>query len=184
MRHWLCIVILATAAPLAAKDKKATGEIPDRAAFAAIRSYCVNASHLPSDEAYEVRGFVEEEGKPRGLLAKLPWKLFPDCRGGETDAVIRVEFPLLKTFGVRLGEPPYPGEQSPNLYNTKAVLEVSDAASSRKLYHVQASPLDTRDPNSPTSTEDPPSVLRRKALYGAFWTLVEDVGRVSRAAAK
>jgi len=93
--------------------------------------------------------------------------------------MIKVEFPLLKTTAIRLGEPPAPGELPPNLYNIKAVLEVSEGASSKKLY-VQASPLDTREPNSPLSTEDPPVLLYRKALYGAFWALVEDVKRISK----
>jgi len=180
MKHCLCIVLLTTVMQLAAKEQKLIGEVSDPAALAAIESYCVDTRQLADDQAYQIRGFLQEESKPHGLLSKLSWKLVPDCREGGPDAMIKVEFPLLKTTAIRLGEPPAPGELPPNLYNIKAVLEVFEGASSKKLYHVQASPLDTREPNSPLSTEDPPVLLYRKALYGAFWALVEDVKRISK----
>ena len=174
MKHCLCIAILTAVMQLAAKEQKLTGEVSDRAALAAIESYCVDTRQLPDDQAYQIRGFLQDESKPHGLLSKLSWKLFPDCREGGPDAIIRVEFPLLKTTAIRLGEPPSPGELPTNLYNIKAVLEVSEAASSRKLYHVQASPWTLESPTPRCQLKIRPfcSIARHyMAHFGHWWKM-------------
>ena len=77
MKTGVCLLILAAVFPPVAKAKKPAGEIPDPTVFAAVRSYCVDASGLPENEAYEVNGFLKEESKPGRLLSKIPWKLIP-----------------------------------------------------------------------------------------------------------
>ncbi|HLW78098.1 MAG TPA: hypothetical protein VKU44_00730 [Terriglobia bacterium] len=179
------VLLLAGALPLAAKEehKKPSGEIPDRAAFAKIQSYCIDSCELSDAEAYDVRGFVESESKAKGLLTKLPWKLEPDCRESDPDAVIKVDFPRLRDIDVQLGEPPDPRDQpDPGDYHTVAVLNISDPDSGRLLYKVQAMPLDNPFLDPGVERGDSPHLQRHNALYNAFGTLIADAKRVSQAA--
>ena len=177
MKTGLCLLMLATIFPPVAWPKKPAGQIPDPTAFAAVRSYCVDASDLPENEAYEVDGFVKEESKPGRLLTKIPWKLYPDCREASPDAIIKLQFPRMKVTGVLLGEPPGPSEVDQNPYRIKAVIMVLDAESSKALYKNQADPLDPGTVEDQGSGGDPPVIQRRNAMYGAFWTLAQDVQR-------
>jgi hypothetical protein len=178
MRTVPLVSLLLIAIPSAAKHKGPVGTIKDAAAFAKVGSYCVDASELPPPEAYDVTGFVSVEGKPDHLLTKLPWKLLPDCRESDPDAVIKLEFPRLRVNSITVGETPgtaTPDEQTPEIFHIVAILRVLDAGSSRLLYQIQADPL-----TAGSQENEPPPVLRRSAMYGAFWTLSQDVGVVLR----
>jgi hypothetical protein len=181
MKTGLYFLILAVGFFGAGKQKKPAGRILDPLAFAHVRSYCVDASDLPENEAYEVNGFVKDQSKPGQLLTKIPWKLYPDCREGNPDAVIKLQFPRMKATSVVLGEPPRPEEVDQNPYRIKAVLQVLDAESSKVLYKNQADPLDPGTVENQGSGGDPPVLQRRDAMYGAFWTLAQDVQRVEQA---
>jgi hypothetical protein len=178
MKTVVLILPLLIAIPSASKQKKPTGEINDPAEFAKVASYCVDASDLSGAEAYDVKGFVATEGKPGKLLSKLPWKLLPDCRESDPDAVIKLEFPRSRVYSVSPGTPPgaaTPDAQTPELFHMAVVLRVLDWGSSHLLYRVQADPLAT---GSQENEAEP--VLRRNAMYSAFWTLSQDVRLVSR----
>ena len=170
--------MLVAVIPPVTKLKKPAGQIPDPTAFAAVRSYCVDASGLPENEAYELDAFVEEESKAGRLLTKIPWKLYPDCREASPDAIVKLEFPRMNVISVPLGQQP----QDPDLhpYRIKAVILVLDAESSKMLYKNQADPLDSPTLEEQGSGGDPPVVQRRNAMYGAFWTLGQDVQRVEQ----
>jgi hypothetical protein len=40
--------------------------------MAQVVSYCVDTASLPDDEVYVVKGFLKEEGKPKGCAAQKP----------------------------------------------------------------------------------------------------------------
>jgi hypothetical protein len=181
MKTALFLLMSALVFSAAGKQKKPTGQMLNPAAFAGVRSYCVDASELPENEAYEVNGFVKEQSKPGQLLSKIPWKLYPDCREASPDAIIKLQFPRMNVIGVLLGEPPRPSEVDQNPYRIKAVLMVLDAESSKVLYKNQADPLDPGTVENQGSGGDPPVIQRRNAMYGAFWTLAQDVQRVEQA---
>jgi hypothetical protein len=170
--------MLAAIFPPLTKPKKPTGQILDPTAFADVRSYCVDRSTLPGNQAYEVDGFVREESKPGRLLTKIPWKLYADCREASPQATVKLEFPRMNVISVPLGQQPTLADQHP--YRIKAVLLVLDAESSKVIYRNQADPLD-----SPTLEEqaggDPPVLQRRNAMYGAFWALAQDVKQAQQA---
>jgi hypothetical protein len=180
MKTTLGLLMLAVAFSAVGKQKKPVGQILDPTVLARVRSYCVDVSDLPENEAYEVNGFVREESKPGKLLTKIPWKLDPDCREASADAVIKLEFPRMNVTGVVLGQTPRPEEIDPNPYRIKAVLTVLDAESSKMLYKNQADPLDPGTVENQGSGGDPPVLQRRNAMYGAFWTLAQDVKRVEQ----
>jgi hypothetical protein len=175
----LFVSVLLAALPLAAKEKKPTGEIPDAAAFAKITSYCIDSSQLSGNDAYTVRGFVETENKPKKLLTKLPWKLDRDC-SAEPDAIVKVQFPLLRNSSVQAGVPSDPYNPPESELRTKAVLEISDASSSRLLYKIEAWPLDNPLVDSGVERGDSLPLQRHNAMYNAFSTLIDDVHRVSK----
>jgi hypothetical protein len=180
MKTGLCLLMLAVGFSAAGKQKKPAGQILDPTAFARVSSYCVDASDLPENEAYEVNGFVKVQSKPGGLLTKIPWKLYPDCREASSDAVIKLQFPRMNVIGVPLGQTPRPGEVDQNPYRIKAVLMVLDAESSKVLYKNQADPLDVTTPQDQGSVGDPPVLQQRSAMYEAFWALAQDVQRVDQ----
>jgi len=183
MRRWLLLVLLTLALPLSAYAiKKPTGKITDPAAFAMIRTYCVDASDLPDYEAVDVEGLVKAESKPKRLLTKVPWTLVANCTQSQPDAIIKVTFRRLRRMNVRLGQPPAPGEiESAAPYAIRAVLQVSDASSSQLLYETDAAPLsNSMTGESVVAEEEPDHLLRRNAAYNAFWTLVQDLRRASR----
>ena len=178
MRTAILIYFLLIAIASAAKQKAPVGKVKDAAAFANVKSYCVDASELSPPEAYDVGAFVSVEGKPGHLLSKLPWKLLPDCRESDPDAVIKLEFPRLRVVSVTPSPPPGtagPDDQTPELFHIVAILKVLDAGSLRPLYQVQADPLATG-----SQENEPQPVLRHNAMYGAFWTLSQDVKSISR----
>ena len=47
MKNWLWVILLLSASPLVAKDKKLKGYIFDAAAFERIQSYCFD-THKPA----------------------------------------------------------------------------------------------------------------------------------------
>ncbi|HEV2491987.1 MAG TPA: hypothetical protein VG204_02830 [Terriglobia bacterium] len=171
------VSILLAALSLAAKEKKPTGEIPNPAAFAKITSYCIDSSQLSGNDAYTVQGFIETESKPKKLLTKLPWKLYRDCRDAEPDAIVKLEFPLLRNGSVEVSTPADPLNPPDSEYRTKAVLEISDASSSRLLYKVEAWPLDNPLVDSGVEGGDSLPLQRHNAMYNAFSTLIDDVRR-------
>ncbi len=175
------VLLLALPLTLSAREKKPSGDVADRVAFAKIQTFCVDMHDLASDEAYQVRGFLDEESKPKRLLTKIPWKLIPDCGWGELDAVVKVEFAFHSRFRVGPGPPPgYPED----MYNLRVVLRVSESGASRLLYQVETAPLSSGSSDSTSRTEAPLPVLRRDALYNAFWTMIQDWQRVTGASKK
>jgi hypothetical protein len=184
LRGCAFVLLLVVAAWLPAKQKKPAGTVADREAFSKVTSYCVDNSGLPSDQAYDVRGFLQAEGKPGKLLSKLSWKLLSDCRESEPDAVITLEFPTQHVVGLETGAVPNPAESSPedqtvSDYHTVAILRVLDAGSRHLLYEVHGLPLTTAPATNPTAGEAP-AVARRDAMYGAFWTLINDLGLLAQ----
>ena len=178
------LFLLVLASPVGAKQKKAVGEIDDQEAFARVSTYCVDASELPSEEAYDVTGFAKTENKRGRLLSKLNWKLASDCGDAQPDARITLEFP--RQHRVTLGNtdssnPVDPAGQNRTDFNYRvtAVLRVFDADSRRLLYAVEAQPM-SASPITDSAAEESPHVMRRDAMYGAFWTLISDIELVSR----
>jgi len=181
MKTGLGFLILAVALFAVGKQKKPAGQILDPTALARVGSYCVDVRDLPESQADEVNGFVREESKPGKLLTKIPWKLYPDCREASADAVIKLQFPRMNVIGVPVGQALPPGQEpDQNPYRVKAVLTVLDAESSKTLYKNQADPLDPGTIENQVSTGDLPVIQRRNAMYGAFWTLAQDVPRVEQ----
>jgi hypothetical protein len=157
------------------------------APVAAIKSYCVDSSGMAGDEAYTVQGFVETEAKPGELLSKPPWELISDCRRGEPDAVITLEFhrqhivALGRQLPSKAAEPVPDDRSGMEDYHIDAVLCVADAGSEQVFYEVRSPPLNgvnTAQVTNTNAAESPP-VMRRDAMYGAFWTLIRDVALVS-----
>jgi hypothetical protein len=172
------IPLLLIGLPAASKQKKVVGEISAPAAFAKVGSYCVDATELSGAEACDVASFVAVEGKPGHLLSKLPGKLLPDCRESHPDAVIKLEFPRFRVHSIIVGEAPgvpTPDDQTPEIFHIVAIFRVLDAGHLYLLYKVQADPLATASQQNEASP-----VLRRNAMYGAFWTLSEDVQLISQ----
>jgi hypothetical protein len=167
--------------PPAGKRSRTDGQILDATAFAQLRSYCVDVSSLPETEAYEVNSFVEEQSKRGRLLTKIPWKLYPDCREASPDAIIQLQFPMMNVISTQRGQPLGPDDRDSKPYRIKAVLLVLDAESSRVIYRRQADPLEAPTPEDPLTASDPPVVQRRNAMYGAFWSLTQDVQQADQA---
>ena len=160
--------------PAASSAKKPQGKISDLAAFSKIHSYCVDASDLPGDEAYDLKRFVSNENKPKKLLSKLPWTLVSDCSQGSPDVVVTLEF---QKFAPVHGNAPAEGE----LFTIRANLRMSQGPSSGVLYEVEAAPSNnSMGAMSDAPVNDPLAVQRYDAVYKAFWMLIEDVQRVSQ----
>jgi hypothetical protein len=165
---FLSIIIL----PAAASAKKPRGKISNLAAFSKVRSYCVDASDLPSDEAYDLKRFISNESGPKKLLPKLPWLLASDCSEGAPGVIVRIEFQQFSPVNPSAqGEPP----------TIRAYLRVFQGSSSQALYEVESAPAnDTMGAMSDAPLTDPLAVQRYDAVYAAFWFLIEDVHRVSQ----
>lgn len=147
-------------------------EISDPAALARVHIYCVDTTNLPGSQAAEVKRFFKAESKPRKLLSDFPWTMAAGCGRSPVDAIVRLEFPLLNTSGIKLGEPVKEMESDAELLKTKVVLSVSNAASGKQLYKLQASPLG----NSRTGSMGPGAAgERRDAMVNAFLTLRQDL---------
>ncbi|HMD99288.1 MAG TPA: hypothetical protein VKM93_18430 [Terriglobia bacterium] len=177
MHRWLLVALIWLALPIAAAaEKRPTGKIWDHATFVKIRSYCIDSSALPGYEANDVERLVQNESKPKRLLSKLPWTLISDC--SESDAIVKVSFRKLRKIDIQLGEPNSPDETYPYAY--RADLQVSDEASARQLYEVEAAPLlNSMTGQTMTPEEEPDQTQRYDAAYHAFWTLIQDLQRVS-----
>jgi hypothetical protein len=172
------IVMLANLLPAVASNKKPTGKISDLAAFSKIHSYCVDSSDLPGDEALDLKRFVSNENRPKGLLSKLPWILVSDCEHGSPDVSLRMEF---QKFAPVRGNAPAEGEA----YTIRAYLRLSQDSSSSALYEVEAVPTNnSMGAMSDAPMNDPLANQRYDAVYTAFWMLVEDVKRVSQTNSK
>ena len=164
---FLSIMIL----PAAASAKKPRGEISNLAAFSKVRSYCVDASDLPSDEAYDLKRFISNESGPKKLLPKLPWLLASDCSEGTPGVTVRIEFQKFSPANPSAqGEPP----------TIRTYLRVFQGSSSQVLYEVEAAPSNNSMGAMSNDEEDPLAVQRYDAVYAAFWFLIEDVHRVSQ----
>lgn len=181
MKTGLCLLMVFIVLPAAGKQKGPNGQILDATTFAGVHSYCVDASGLPENEAYEVKSFVGDESKRDELLTKIRWKLYPDCREATPDALIQLQFPQMKVIGIQLGQTPSPDDRGAEPYRIKAVLLVLDAESSKVIYRIQADPLDAPTPEGPVTSSEPPVTQRRNAMYGAFWSLAQDVQRTDGA---
>jgi len=184
MRKFFGALFLLVLLPLAASGgKKPMGRIPDVAAFNGVRTYCIDTSQLSGSEAYDVKAFVHVESKPKGLLTKLPWRLEPDCDKESPDAIAKMSFRLLNKMGAVLGTTSPDRMPAMDSYALRAYLQVSDGESSKVLYELEAAPLDNpeieTDPNK-IPNEEPLPILRRNATYRAFWTMIEDLKRISR----
>jgi len=188
------LILTVLAGTTLAAKKKPTGELKDRAAFANIKSYCIDLSGLEDYEVYDVRGFIDQESKPGKLLSKVPWKLDKDCRESDSDAIVKLEFPRLRVYSLGNGQPSSPGisgqippdsQTSPvamssgePLYHTVAVLQVVSPDTSHLIYTCQADPLSPEGSDrGPVASAD--TLERHNAMYGAFWTLAQDIKRVS-----
>ena len=181
-------MIAAVAPRLLAKQKKPAGEVSDKAAFQNIRSYCIDLSGLEQYESYDVRGFIEKESEPGKLLSKIPWKLEKDCSGGDSDVLVKLEFPRSRVDRLGSGPPSNPGVdgqpppvavggQEPR-YHTVAVLRVVSRQTSGTIYRCQADPLTPEGSDSgPVAAAD--TIQRRNAMYGAFWKLAQDIELVT-----
>lgn len=195
MKLTVICVTFVLAWPLAAEQKKPSGEVTDKAAFANIQSYCIDLSRLEDYETYDVQGFVQRESQAGRLLAKIPWKFEKDCREGDSGAIVELKFPRLRV--TRLGSGPAIGAgtdgQGPDsqgqappvvvgggepLYHTVAVLRIISRRTSGQIYKCQADPLSPEGSDTgPDASAD--TIQRRNAMYGAFWTLAQDIKRIS-----
>jgi len=172
-------VILALPLSLLAKQKKPAGKISDKAAFLNVQSYCIDLSGLEDYEKDEVHDFVAKESEPGNLLSKIPWKLEKECGEGASDAVVQLEFPRSRVNRLGSGQPPPVaiGGQEP-LYHTVAVLRVVSRQNSDTIYTCRADPLSPQGSDSgPVAAAD--TIQRRNAMYGAFWTLAQDIQRIT-----
>jgi hypothetical protein len=127
------------------------------------RSYCVDVSALGGAEAAEVREFLAQDGGPKKLLSRLPWRLIDDCT--KADAVARIYFrpamvtEVLNNHETGLKQVLPPSERS------YPVLLVYDKASIRLFYRAEGSI--TR--GNPT-----------KVLGSPFSMLLEDLKTVAK----
>ena len=93
MKYSFCLVLFLQLSPLLAKDKRLDGYVLNAAAFREIELYCVDTHNLPPREVAVINQFVSRESKPRGLLARLPWRRLAICPEGGSEAILRLEFP-------------------------------------------------------------------------------------------
>jgi hypothetical protein len=167
--------------PSPAKDGKDWGEVLDRPALARVESYCVDIAGFADDEVYLVKGFLMEQGKPKGLLKDLRWKRVEDCIGFEPDARIKIEFPFLDSLRIGPGDTRISTRDQRD--RLKAVLRVFENSTSKIIYTAEALPLES-------AYSDPVMVgtnlydRRLDALRRAFEQLIHDVRRVPPQPAK
>lgn len=86
------LLLLAISSLLTASDKPPARQITNPQALAKVRSFCVDTKALSKFDRHLVKDFLKAESKPKHLLAKLPWKLVPECEEGASDAAAKVEF--------------------------------------------------------------------------------------------
>ena len=176
-----CALFLAI--PAISQGKKPYGDMPKPRELARVQSYCINKSSLSGPDRFLIEGFVKAETKPKGLLAKLPWKLLEDCRDGNPDAMATLEFVSLNEVAVGADdssrEPGTITTRNDPLAPVTAVLSIDDASSETLLYRVQAlapppsSPLDAPAMRVPYGPAE-----KRDAVYHVFWKLIDDLQRL------
>ncbi|HXJ95755.1 MAG TPA: hypothetical protein VMT20_23180 [Terriglobia bacterium] len=183
-----CVSVL-IALPLAAKQRKPAGEISDKKAFQNVQHYCIDLSGLEDYESYDVRGFIERESRPGKLLTKIPWKIAKDCDDSGLDATIKIEFPRARVDRLGSGPPPAgPGDRRPAAecggWRPGAALPYQGRTSGDQppkqrddLPVRSGSALARRQRQGPVAAAD--TTQRSNAMYGAFWTLAQDIKRVS-----
>lgn len=174
----VCITLL----PQVAQARKPYGKVIDEQALENVRSYCFDTTGLSEQDAYLVHGFAKNENKPKHLLTKLPWKLMPSCQAGNPDAVVKVNFGSIKTFGVLFGaNTPTPMTRGESTrYEPKAILEAIEKNSDQIIYKAQATPLANTSSNSSMPAPDNLTALRLQALRNVVATLVHDVRLLTR----
>jgi hypothetical protein len=176
---------------------KLAGKVLDAPAFSKVRTYCVDTSNLkgpfnatvpgdvPQPETFDVLELMKTESGPKGLLSKLPWKLEADCSAPGVDAVVRIDF-LHIEGGDILRIPPYspssgvPNEPLLGQYNWRALLQVSDRASSRVVYKAEGNPLNYNLGRTADTVAQFEHVVRREAAYQAFWALISDIKAMAK----
>jgi len=181
--------------PITGLAKKPYGEISDRRALAEVRTYCVEKSGLSDSDRYLVDGFLKNEGKPKHLLTKMPWKLVESCRDDNPGAIATLDFVPLNTIGVSTGGPLGASVSGTDARDPdadiKVVLTVGDS-SQKLLYRVEARSLGggvigMENPYPNTSPESPPHGgpgERVDAVYHVFWRLINDLQIVGGATTK
>lgn len=184
MRTYIGSLFLLLSLPLAAHARsKPTGKIPDVVAFNNVRTYCIDTSELSGPEAYDVKGFIRRESRPKGLLTKLPWKLQPDCREGSPDAIAKISFHMLNKIGTVIGTPSNDELTPMDPYALRAYLQVFGGETQKLLYELEAAPLDNPEANPDPNKipdQEPLPLLRRNAAYRAFWTMIGDLQITSK----
>ncbi len=165
-RRALLLLLMVALSPFGVKAASDQGKVIDRPALARVESYCVEMASLADDEVLIVKGFLKEQSKPKGLLKDLRWKRLESCHESESDATMKLEFPLFVN--------PQPGSRRGELDRLKAVLRVYDNSTSGIIYTAEALPLE--------SAEDDPVMVgtnlyqrRLDALRRVFSMLIHDV---------
>jgi len=154
-------------AALAAKDQ---GKILDRAALERVQDYCVT-SEL-ADDPLDVENFVKEQGKPKGLLKKLPWQKVEDCGNSGVDATIELEFVWFSQDINRATRD-----------KMKSILRVLDNSTSGIIYTAEAMSFESNFPTPDHGPRDDVSAMqatdehqrRLDALRRVFLMLIHDV---------
>ena len=205
LRLWVGVILVCAVMPPPVAGAELAGKILDAAALSKVKTYCVDTSNLkgavypgdvPWPEQFDVRELVKRESGPKGLLAKLPWKLEAVCSAPGADAIARVEFRVILGPGTQeilLHSPVIAEYPQPSEFRWRAELEVTDKTSSRQIYEGQGNPLDNRlarpgEQGTGLVDDSPPSVevrvqryhvLRQDAAYHALAALVSDVKAIS-----
>ncbi|MDR3674577.1 MAG: hypothetical protein P4N24_03745 [Acidobacteriota bacterium] len=160
MKRCLWIVLLLSASPLFAREKKFGGYVMDAAAFRTIQSYCVDTHNLQPQQARLIDQFVSRESRPNGLLAKLPWRRLETCDTGEPDAIVRLEFPRRR----------FPSVFAPPDIN--GVLFVFRSGSPSPVYETREVLMTNAFDGS--STEFETAVMEHDAIYFVIRVLIHD----------
>lgn len=173
----LGLLLCITALPQLAEARKPYGKVLDEQALQNVHTYCFDTAGLSDQDAYLVRGFARREDKPRHLLVKLPWKFMQSCQEGNPDAIVKVNFELVKVYGLLFGDvtpnPMTRGEST--RYQPEAVMQVVGKDSGRAIYRAQATPLANTASNSSMPAPDNPTALRLQALRNVVATFVHDM---------
>ena len=176
----VALLLLAISTLATADDKRQAGEIRDPQAFAKVQSFCVDTAGLSDFDRRIVKDFLKAESKPKHLLTKLPWKLVPECQGGDSAASVRVEFAPIRVIRIVLPQGA-PDQEPETPYAIKAVLDVVSADSQGPIYSVWSRAVmngvgpANSSAGSSTSESVNPVMEKRDALYHAFWCLVDDL---------
>jgi len=113
------------------------GKVFDRDGLKQTRSYCVDVSFLEGSRAAEIREFLAEDGGPKKLLSRLPWRLEPDCT--KADAVARIYFTQAMVTEVLTNHETGLQQSSGPSERPYPVLLVYDQASIRLFYRAEGS---------------------------------------------